>query len=103
MDKYHRDMVHKAVQRAAEEIEGRLPELDSHPKGRIPMAHIYQVIQTVMECPSRECDNDRVEDIMSIIKDCVDLVDAIDVSSRIKHKYKSQAKSSPASLESFFE
>lgn len=103
MDKYHRDIVHKAVRRAAEEIDGRLPELDSHPKGRIPMAHIYQVIQTVMKCPAKECDNDRVEDILSIIKDCVNLVEVIDVASKIRHKYKPQAKSMPASLEAFFE
>jgi hypothetical protein len=103
MDKYHRDVVHKAVQRAASEIDGRLPQLDSHPKGRIPMAHIYQVIQTVMECPARECDNDRVDDILSIIKDCVNLVDVIDVSPLIKHKYQPQQKTLPASLEGFFE
>lgn len=103
MDKYHRDIVHKAVQRAANEIDGRLPQLDSHPRGRIPMAHIYQVIQTVMECPARQCDNDRVDDILDVIRDCVNLVDVIDVLPKIKHKYKPQAKSTPVSLEAFFE
>lgn len=103
MDQYHRDIVHRAVKQAAQAIEGRLPELDSHPKGRIPTAHIYQVIQTVMECPSRECDNDRVEDILSIVDDCVKNVDVVDVSPLIKHKYKPQVKHRPASLDAFFE
>lgn len=103
MDRYHRDIIHRKVQQSAKLIDGRLPELDSHPRGRIPMAHIYQVIQTVMECPSRECDNDRVDDILLIIKDCVDLVDVVDVSSAIKHKYKPQEKHAPASLDQFFQ
>jgi len=103
MDKYHRDIIHMNVKRAAKDIEGRLPELASHPQGRIPMAHIYQVIQTVMECPSKECDNDRLDDILLIIKDCVDLVDVVDVSSAIKHKYTPQVKHAPASLDRFFE
>lgn len=67
------------------------------------MAHIYQVIQTVMECPSKECNNDRVNDILLIIKDIVDLVDVADVSSRIKHKYKPQEKQTNASLDKFFQ
>jgi hypothetical protein len=103
MDQYHRDMIHRKVQQAAKSIDGRLPELDSHPQGRIPMAHIYQVIQTVMECPSRECDNDMVDNILLVIQDCVDLVDVVDVSSRIKHKYKPQEKHLPASLDQFFQ
>lgn len=103
MDKYHQHIIHTNVKRAAKEVEGRLPELPSHPNGRIPMAHIYQVIQTVMGCPAKECDNDRVDDILLIIKDCVDLADVVDVSLAIKHKYKPQVKYAPASLDSFFE
>jgi hypothetical protein len=102
MDKYHRDIVHKAVQQAAKAVDGRLPNLPSHPHGRVPMAHIYQVIHTVMGCPVRECSNSRIDDVLSIIKDCVDLAEAMDVSSRIKHKYTPQQKSTSASLEDFF-
>ena len=102
MDQYHRDIVHKAVKIAASKIDGRLPDLPSHPNGRIPMAHIYQVIQTIMECPSRECSNARVDDILSIIQDCVDLVDVADVSANIKHKYVPQTKHVTSTLEDFF-
>ena len=102
MDKLHRDIVHKAVKHAAAQIDGRLPAHPSHPNGRIPIAHIYQVIQTMMQTPARYCDNNRVDDILSIIKDCVDFVDVSDVSSIIKDKYQPQRKIEPASLESFF-
>lgn len=102
MDKYHRDIIHKKVQEAAKMIAGRLPESDNHPQGRNPMAHIYQVVQTIMECPTRECSNDKIDDILSIVQDCVDLVDTYDVSLAIKHKYKPQTKYPTTSLENFF-
>ena len=103
MDKYHRDIVRKKAVEAAKMIEGKLPESPSHPSGRNPMAHIYQVIQTIIGCSIHECSNDRLDDVLSIIQDCVDLVDVYDVSLEIKHKYKPQERHPKVTLEQFFE
>lgn len=103
MDNYHRNIVHTHVRQAAKKIEGLLPDHPAHPEGRNPMAHIYSVIQAVMGYPAKECSNDRVEDILNIIQDCVDYVSVPDVTPIIKHKYKPYKKAAPATLDQFFE
>ena len=95
--------MHRRVKEAADHITGRLPTHSNHPQGRIPMAHIYQVIQTVMGRPSRECGNDRLDDILNIIQDCIDLVDVMDVSYVISHKYQPEAKIEISNLRGFFD
>lgn len=63
--------IHLRVVSAADHISGKLPpDPERHPKGRIPVAHIYHVIKSLMGVPARECTNARYEDICQIIEFC---------------------------------
>ena len=97
-----RDRLHKTVQAAAKQCEGRLPEHPSHPQGRIPIAHIYDVIQGIMEKPARECRDIRYQEILEIVDFCVDHAEEMSIIRQIKHKYPPEPKDpEPSSLEDF--
>lgn len=83
-----REILHKKVIEAAAKIDGKLPEHPSHPYGRIPVAHIYHVIQSVMEKPARYCSDDRFDEIIEIIDFCVENVEQMHIVRQIKHKYQ---------------
>lgn len=96
-----RDSLHILIQQAAKQCEGRLPPHPSHPYGRIPVAHIYDVIQGVMEVPARECRDCRYDDLVQIVKFCVDHAEEMSIIRQIKHLYEPEPKNEPSSLEDF--
>jgi hypothetical protein len=90
------------VQQAAKQCEGRLPDHPNHPNGRIPIAHIYDVIQGIMEKPARECRDIRYDEILEIVQFCVDHAEEMSIIRQIKHKYQPEPKDlGPSSLEDF--
>ena len=97
-----RERLHKIVQQAAKQCEGRLPDHPNHPHGRIPIAHIYDVIQGIMEKPARECRDIRYDEILEIVQFCVDHAEEMSIIRQIKHKYQPEPKDlGPSSLEDF--
>ena len=97
-----RDRLHKIVQQAAKQCEGRLPDHPNHPHGRIPIAHIYDVVQGIMEKPARECRDIRYDEILEIVQFCVDHAEEMSIIRQIKHKYQPEPKDlGPSSLEDF--
>lgn len=97
-----RDRLHTTVQQAAKLCEGRLPDHPNHPQGRIPIAHIYDVIQGVMEVPARECRDCRFEEILQIVQFCVDNAEEMSIIRKIKHKYQPEPKRpQPSDLKKF--
>jgi hypothetical protein len=96
-----RERLHKYVQEAAKQCEGRLPDHPSHPHGRIPIAHIYDVIQGIMEKPARECRDSRYDEILEIVKFCVDHAEEMSIIRQIKHRYEPEPTVLPSSLEDF--
>jgi hypothetical protein len=95
-----RDRLHKIVQQAAKQCEGRLPDHPNHPHGRIPIAHIYDVVQGIMEKPARECRDIRYDEILEIVQFCVDHAEEMSIIRQIKHKYQPEPKDlGPSSLE----
>lgn len=96
-----RDRLHKTVLEAAEKCQGRLPAHPKHPYGRIPVAHIYDVIKGVMEKPARECRDCRYEEILEIIDFCVEHAEEMSIIRQIKHKYQPEPKEDPSDLEDF--
>jgi hypothetical protein len=90
------------VQQAAKQCEGRLPDHPNHPHGRIPIAHIYDVVQGIMEKPARECRDIRYDEILEIVQFCVDHAEEMSIIRQIKHKYQPEPKDlGPSSLEDF--
>jgi len=97
-----RERLHKIVQQAAKQCEGRLPDHPNHPHGRIPIAHIYDVVQGIMEKPARECRDIRYDEILEIVQFCVDHAEEMSIIRQIKHKYQPEPKDlGPSSLEDF--
>lgn len=64
--------LHQLALEAAKALEGKLPDHPSHPMGRIPIAHVYDVIKRVMGRPAKECDDSRFQDLVTIINFCRD-------------------------------
>lgn len=104
MNSVDRVIFHKYVQEAAAKIEaaGGLPDHPSHPMGRIPVAHIYHVIQSIMGVPARDVPGDRLDHLKEIVDFCVQHREDQHITRQIKHKYQPVETITAASLEDFF-
>lgn len=72
MNKQKVKLLHAYALEAAKQLDGKLPDHPAHPYGRIPIAHIYDVIKRVMGCPAKECSDSRYDDLITIIDFCRD-------------------------------
>ena len=77
-------LLHAYVTEAAKALDGKLPDHPAHPYGRIPIAHIYDVIKRVMGCPAKDCSNDRYDDLMKIVDFCRDNPDEPHCASALR-------------------
>ena len=100
MNKENRALIHSKVVQAASMIEGKLPDHPAHPHGRIPIAHIYDVIKRVMGVPAKECRDSRFDDIIKISEFCRDNPDEPHCASALRPTIPSEP--GPPSLEQFF-
>ncbi len=100
MNKQNKALIHEKVIKAAALIEGKLPDHPAHPYGRIPIAHIYDVIKRVMGVPAKVCGDNRFDDIVKIIEFCRDNPDEPHCASALRPYI--QAEPGPPSLERFF-
>lgn len=82
-------------------IQNSLPSLDSHPNGRIGIAHIYSVIKEVMGVPMKECRDCRVDDILEIIQYVVDNAKEDSIMDNLK-KYEKEPIYETVTLDNFF-
>lgn len=103
MNKQNQNIIHRLVKVAAAKIDGLLPPEPSHPAGRIPVAHIYDVIKRVMGVPARECDDNRFDDIVSIIDFCASYPEEPHCATKLKPLIKPQEIRTPRTLTAFFE
>ena len=69
MNKINRGIIREAVDVAAQDLEGRLPESPSHPKGRNPHAHVAQVLKALLGRSYTECADESVPKILRIIEE----------------------------------
>lgn len=97
-----RERLHKIVLEAADKCKGRLPDHPKHPYGRIPVAHIYDVIKGIMEKPAKDCRDHRFDEILEIIQFCVDHAEDMSIIRQIKHKYPPEPpEEEPGTLDEF--
>jgi hypothetical protein len=54
-----------------------------------------------MEKPARECRDSRYNEILEIVKFCVDHAEEMSIIRQIKHLYEPEPKVQPSSLEDF--
>lgn len=103
MNKRDVKTLHMLVIGSAKQIEGKLPDHPAHPYGRIPIAHIYDVIKRVMGVPAKECRDSRFADIVEIIKFCRDNPDEPHCASALRRYIEPEPVDVTPTLDKFFE
>lgn len=95
--------LHKFALQAAQQLEGKLPDHPAHPHGRVPIAHIYDVIKRVMGCPAKECGEDRYDDLVNIIIFCRDNPDEPHCATVLRQYIEPEPVYETSTLERFLE
>lgn len=102
MNKNNVVLLHKMIVERGTEIHNKLPALPSHPHGRIGIAHIYSVIKSVMGVPMKDVRDCRYDDIVYIIKYCVDNVHVTEgLVEPLKQRFAKEPVEVPATLDRF--
>jgi len=103
MNKENLNKLRRVILEIAPKMQPLLPPLDSHPNGRIAIAHMYSVIQGVFECPVKEARDCRLQDAIDIVNYCMDNVRQLKIMTPLREKYQPEPKPlPPASLDDFF-
>ena len=81
------DNLNEIIQMAGDAIQPSLPPHPKHPYGRIGQAHIYDVIRGVMHKPMKQCRDCRYNDIVTIIKFCVEHAEEDKIIRRLRPRF----------------
>lgn len=102
MNKQLLTVLHRYAIAAAKALEGKLPDHPAHPYGRIPIAHIYDVIIRVMGCPAKECNDNRYDDLIKIINFCRDYPNEPHCASELRKSIAAEPHHEKQTLDQFF-
>ena len=102
MNKDKAALLHAYVIQAAKALDGKLPAHPAHPYGRIPIAHIYDVIKRVMGCRAKECRDDRYDDLIKIVDFCRDNPNEPHCASALRVTIEPEPVYKPITLEDFW-
>ena len=104
MNKLNKDIIRKQILEYAHRMQPLLPNLPSHPEGRIAVAHMYTVLEAVFGKPIGEVRDCRLQDALDILKYTMDNAKQLDMMKPLYEKYQREPQDlPPASLDSFFE
>jgi hypothetical protein len=67
MNKSNKQIIREAINTAASDMAGKLPESSKHPKGRNPHAHIATVLKAFLGKSYTDCADYKVEYILQLI------------------------------------
>lgn len=95
--------LHRIALEAAKRLEGKLPDHPAHPLGRIPIAHIYDVIKRVMGVPAKECGDDRFQDLVKIVEFCRDNPNEPHCASALRPFIEPEPVYEKSTIDRFFE
>lgn len=102
MNKANAALLHKLIVQSGNEIHNKLPPHPAHPHGRIGIAHIYSVIKAVMGVPLKDVRDSRFDDVVYIVKYCVDNVHVLEgLTAPLKQRFAKEPIEVPATLEKF--
>ena len=59
------------MQKAGQDLEGRLPESNRHPKGRNPYAHVAICVKNMFGCTYKEIDDSLLDEVKRYIDQLV--------------------------------
>jgi hypothetical protein len=81
-----------------------LPPLDSHPKGRIAIAHMYSVLEGVFGKPIDQVRDCRLQDALDILKFTMDNAKEYSIMKPLRANYLPEPDDvPPTTLDAFFE
>ena len=67
MNEYNKKILWKMIQEAGDYLNGKLPELSSHPRGRNPYAHIALSIKTKFNRTYKDIDDEKLNEVIKYI------------------------------------
>lgn len=95
--------IHAWILEHAEEMQRRLPAHENHPKGRIAVAHCYDVLKRVFGVPVKHARNCRFQDAVEILEFCLEHAEEKSVARLLYPIYEKEPEDKPAgTLEEFF-
>jgi len=104
MNKYNRDIIRKQIQEYAPRMQQLLPPLDSHPNGRIAVAHMYSVLEGVFGKPIKDVRDCRLQDALDIVKYTMDNAKEYSIMKPLYQRYPPEPDDvPPTTLDKFFE
>jgi len=68
MNDQNKGKIREAINEAALELDGKLPDSPNHPAGRNPHAHISQVLMSILGHSYTRCTDRDVSTLLSMIK-----------------------------------
>lgn len=102
MNKANRALIRKNILNVAPEMQKRLPAHESHPKGRIAVAHCYHVIKSIFGVKVEDIRDERLNEVLEVVKFCYDHAEEKHICSQLYAKYSPEPIYEPTSLEEFF-
>ncbi len=68
MNDKNKHIIREAINEAALELEGKLPESPRHPTGRNPHAHIAMVMKALLGKSYTECEDDATPGLLRLVE-----------------------------------
>jgi len=68
MNDQNKKKLREAIDEAALELEGKLPDNPKHPNGRNPHAHVAQVLKSILGYSYTRCTNRDVPALLNLIE-----------------------------------
>jgi len=104
MNKLNRNIIRDKILEYAPRMQPLLPNLPSHPNGRIAIAHMYSVLEGVFGCRINDVRDCRLNDALEILKYTMDNASQLQIMTHLCETYQPEPKALPTpTLEQFFE
>ena len=68
MNEYNKKILWSLIQEAGDYLNGKLPELSNHPRGRNPYAHIALEIKNHFGMSYRDIEDDKIPELEKFIE-----------------------------------
>ena len=104
MNQSNRKIIRKKIESLAPKMQPLLPNLPSHPQGRIAIAHMYDVLKSVFGVPLEQVSDHRLNDALAILDYCMANAKIKSVATPLRLIYDPEPEPQPrATLDRFFE
>jgi hypothetical protein len=104
MNKENLKLIHNKITSIADDLKKRLPDHPAHPRGRIPVAHVYTVIQAVFGKRCKDIRDVRLEEVLKVVDFCHEHAEDMHISSQLYNDIEPEPFDlEPQTLDRFFD